>query len=300
MRSNPFMPHLGLAPEDRAVVFHADDIGSSQASLAAYTQLVDYGLLSSAATMVPCPWFPATADYCRGHPAPERLDLGVHLTLTSEWDGLRWGPLSGRDPADGLLDDEGYFPRTAAALQRQARPEAVRDELVAQIERALAAGIDVTHLDSHMFTLYDPGLLPIYFELARQYRVPAFMLRPGAAVAVTGGGAARAARLDPLLRQAEQDGRPLFDHVAELSLHTSDRRLDEARRKLADCPPGLTYYLLHPATDSPELRAMAPDWRSRVADWRLFQDDAWRQVVAESGVQVIGMRRLRDAWRATM
>jgi len=106
MHPNPVLRELGLGQADRAVVIHTDDIGMCQASLAALADLVDFGLVSCGATMVPCPWFPQVAAYCRGHPS---VDLGVHLTLTSEWDSYRWGPISTRDPASGLIDDEGYF-----------------------------------------------------------------------------------------------------------------------------------------------------------------------------------------------
>jgi hypothetical protein len=68
---------------------------------------------------------------------------------------------------------------------------------------------------------------------------------------------------------------------------------------LAQAPAGLTYLLFHPAVDTPELRAFAPDWRARVADYELFTSDAWRAALDASGVQVIGWRAIRDAMRNT-
>jgi hypothetical protein len=101
MDPNPVLRKLGFADDDRVVIIHADDIGMCQATMSAFADLVDFGLISSGAVMVPCPWFPQAAAYCRQHPL---VDLGVHLTLTSEWDGYRWGPVSTRDPASGLID----------------------------------------------------------------------------------------------------------------------------------------------------------------------------------------------------
>src|SRR5512137_730397 len=150
MHPNPVLRKLGLADDDRAVIIHTDDIGMCQASLAAFADLVDFGLISSGATMVPCPWFPEVAAYCRAHPS---VGLGVHLTLTSEWDSYRWGPISTRDPASGMIDDDGYFYRRSEPVQECADPEAVLVELQAQVERALKAGIDVTHVDTHMGTV---------------------------------------------------------------------------------------------------------------------------------------------------
>jgi chitin disaccharide deacetylase len=88
---NSALRHLGFGPRDRVVIIHADDIGMCQATLPALADLLDFGLLSSAAVMVPCPWFPAAAAFCRAHPV---VDMGVHLTLNAEWSTYRWGPVA--------------------------------------------------------------------------------------------------------------------------------------------------------------------------------------------------------------
>ena len=99
---NAALKQLGYAADDRVVIIHADDIGMCHATLPAMADLLDFGLLSSAATMVPCAWFPQTAAFCRDHPT---VDMGVHLTVNCEWEAYRWGPISTRDPASGMLDD---------------------------------------------------------------------------------------------------------------------------------------------------------------------------------------------------
>ena len=252
--------------------------------------------------MVPCGWFPAAAAACRA--APEPADMGVHLTLTSEWDAYRWGPLTTTDPASGLLDREGYFHRLVAPVQLGAEPAAVGRELSGQIERALAAGIDVTHLDAHMFALYHSRLLPIYLELAFHYRVPALMVRDRARQPYLGAGDREA--LAALVEAAEARGMPLVDDVVALPLVAAEApaglplgedRLAYLARLLDGLPPGITCVLLHPARDTPELRAIAPDWQARVGDFELFAGDGWEDVVRDSGVDVIGFRALRDLMR---
>ncbi|MCI0396083.1 MAG: polysaccharide deacetylase family protein [Chloroflexi bacterium] len=296
MPPNPALRKLGLSDNDRVVIFHADDIGCCQASLSAYADMVAFGLLSSAATMVPCAWFPATAAFYRSRqPA---LDIGVHLTLNSEWSGMRWGPIASRDPATGLLDKEGYFYRTEEEFQSRADLAAVHRELQAQIEQALASGLDITHIDSHMLALFHPRFLPVYFDLARAYRTPAFMLRADEArLRQMGYDAEPAAVVANLIQAAEADGLPLLDHVYFMSLDKHEDRLEEARQALEQIPAGITYFIVHPAHDTPELRAMAPDWRSRVADCELFTSEAWRGAVREAGVHVIGYRPLRELMR---
>lgn len=298
MPPNPVLQKLGFSPTDRVVIFHADDIGMCHASLAAYRDLLEFGLLSAAATMVPCPWFPATAAYCRDHSMNPRLDMGVHLTLNSEWSAYRWAPLSTKDPASGLLDTEGYFYNNTPATQASADPTAVRREMHSQIERALAAGVDATHIDSHMFAIFHPKFLPHYFDMSRHFRLPAFMVRGDAErLRRAGYSDEDATTIAQLLADAEGDGLPLFDHVTFTPLEPLPDRLAHARQLLAELPAGLSYFIIHPCHDTPELRAMAHDWEARVQDYELFTSEAWRQAVQDSGVHVIGYKAIRDLLR---
>lgn len=296
MTPNPILPKLGFSANDRAVIFHADDIGSCHSAVAAFADLLDFGLMSSAAVMMPCPWAPAVAEFIRARAADPRLDVGVHLTLNSEWSGYRWGPLVARAPGDGLLDDEGYFHHRSAAVHARANLAAVERELRAQIEQALAMGVDVTHIDSHMLTLFHPRLSPIYLALGRAYRLPVFMLNGAGMQKWFGPQNVSAAEMDALAK-LEAEGAILFDSLCVPPLDRHENRLAVARRSLDEFGPGLHYFAFHPCHDTPELRAMAPDWRSRVADWHLFTSDAWRQAVAEAGVKVVGYRVLRDLIR---
>jgi predicted glycoside hydrolase/deacetylase ChbG (UPF0249 family) len=122
MQPNPVLKKLGFKDHDRLAIIHVDDVGMCRSSVAAFADLWDFGLVSSAAVMVPCPWFLEAAKFAREHPD---ADMGVHLTLNSEYDTYRWGPLSTRDPQTGLLDEQGYFHQHAHAVQEQAQPEAV-------------------------------------------------------------------------------------------------------------------------------------------------------------------------------
>ncbi|MGD8626976.1 MAG: polysaccharide deacetylase family protein [Anaerolineae bacterium] len=298
MMPNPVLKKLGFADDDRLVILHADDVGMCQASLAAFADLVEFGLVSCGAVMVPCPWFPSVAAYCREHAG---ADLGVHLTLTSEWDGYRWGPISTRDPASGLLDGEGYFRRRAEPVQEQAAPEAVQIEMGAQVDRALAAGIDVTHLDTHMGAVAHPKFVAGYVQLAMEHRLPPMVPRLDEAgwraFGMEGEMAALAAQF---VAQMEAQGVPLVDHLVGLPLEEDPGdRLTLAKKELDALSPGLTHFIIHPAADTPELRAITETWRSRVADYEVFCSDRLRDHLRDRGVQVIGYRALRDLMRAS-
>lgn len=292
MSPNPMLAQLGFDENARVLILHADDIGMCQASVDAYSDLLEYGIMSSAATMTPCPWFPAAAEYFRQHQADPRFDVGVHCTLNSEWDNFRWGALSTRDAASGLLDAGGYFFPKSATTQENANPDAVEMELTAQAERALAAGLNITHMDSHMLTLFHERLLPPYLRVAEKYRLPAFLLRPDHKFMPELSDEVRT-----MLRDAEARGMPVFDHFDSLSLRDAENRLQEAQRALNGLPPGLSVIVFHPVRDSAEVRAMAPDWKCRVADHDLFVNEEFRRMIADAGVQVIGYRVLRDTMR---
>ena len=291
---NPVLRKLGLPNDARVVVLHADDIGMCQASLTAWEEALDAGIMSSAATMVPCPWYRAVARVCRERANDPRVDMGVHLTLTSEWQEYRWGPISSRSRDTGLLDEEGYFHHRAEGVHSRASTEGIAEELRAQLTRALADGIDVTHIDTHMLTLFHPRLLPAYVALALEFRLPLNLLRtPQDMYGAANTSPLEAGESRALVAAAEAHGIPVFDHLTVLPLDKPANRLELAQHVLAEIPAGLTNFLFHPSAATPELRAITRDWRSRVADMELFVSDAWREAVAAAGVHVINFRTLR-------
>lgn len=296
MNPNPVLRKLGFADDDRVVIIHADDIGMCQATVSAFADLVDFGLISCGAVMVPCPWFPQVAAYCRQHPL---VDLGVHLTLTSEWNGYRWGPVSTRDPASGLIDPEGYFYRRSEQVQEHGDNAAVPLELQAQVDRALAAGIDVTHIDTHMGTVATVKFIPAYVQLAARHRLPMLMLRlDEAGWREVGLDRDSAAFATQLVQHLEAQGLPLLDKLVGLPLDRPMDRVGLVKETFDALPPGLTHLILHPAQDTPELRAITSDWPSRVADYEAFTGQELRDHIRDSGVQVIGYRALRELVRS--
>ena len=174
MSGNPFLGKLGFSENDRVVIMHADDIGMCQASIQAYEDLFNFGTLTSGAVMVPCPWFPAAADLQKRIP---NADLGAHLVLTSEWQSYRWRPLTAAVTGSTLLDQEGFFPRTDQEIQEKGDPDEVSAELEAQVQRALAFGIDLTHADMHMGAVTHPKFIQGYLQLISKFQLPPLIPR---------------------------------------------------------------------------------------------------------------------------
>jgi predicted glycoside hydrolase/deacetylase ChbG (UPF0249 family) len=294
---NAALKQLGFDARDRVLIIHADDIGMCQATQPAIAELFEFGLVSSAAVMAPCSWFPLAAAFCREHPT---VDMGVHLTLNCEWQGYRWGPISTRDAASGLLDQQGYLHASPADTEQHADPGAVAAELRAQVERALQAGVDATHIDAHMGTPLRPRFVQSYLQVALENRLPAFFLsREGAERLRMRTGGLGGEAYDPRLwQELEARGMPVFDDLAFLPLHDPSDHVAVAKKAIDDLCPGLTVMILHPAQDTPELRAIAPDWRSRVANYQACLSEELRDYVRESGVQLIGYRPLRELVRS--
>ena len=156
------------------VVVHADDIGMCHSTLPAIDELMVFGLVTSTSAMVPCPWFLEVVAWHQRNP---QFDLGIHLTLTSEWERYRWGPISTRVKASGLLDDQGYFHGTTSAMRRYARREAVGVEMRCQIDLAERLGLAPTHVDNHMFVAMCDEFIEDYLLIGCERGIPAFLTR---------------------------------------------------------------------------------------------------------------------------
>jgi hypothetical protein len=279
---NPAIAHLGLPAEGRALVVHADDVSLCQASLASYRELREIGLVTSGSLMVPAPWFRAAAAYARSHP---EADLGLHTTLTCEWEGYRWAPLTTRDPATGLLDEEGGMPRSQVPLWKNAQVGAALLEIEAQLRTAREAGVQVTHVDDHMGVWGHPRFAPHYARFCVRHRLPARYAHPSGKL--TGDEREKAEHAAAELYA--QSGLPLFDRIGGLPLDDADPHEERILAFAAEIPPGgLGLLIAHPALETPELCEIAPDWRGRVANHRALASCRVKLGVEALGVRLVG------------
>ena len=281
MRHNPFLRKLGFSASDRVAIIHADDIGMCYATVPAFFELATTGRVTAGSVMVPCPGFQEAVTWWQRYP---ETDLGVHLTLTSEWQDYRWRPLSACDISSGLVDDSGCFYRSPA-LMRRPDPKATLQEMRAQVQCACSAGIEVSHIDCHMFAMLAGGLADAYVDLGFEMGLPVLMTRQPAWIEIL-----TAAAID----RWEERGMPVFDHLREMPLNPAPGALlDAVKQIFNELPPGLTYLIVHPALDIPELRATVSDWRERVRDYEVFRSAQLRDYVRRTGIQVIGWRPIR-------
>jgi len=297
MIPNPFLKKLGLADDARAVIIHTDDIGMCHASVQAFKDLWAFGTITSGATMVPCPWFPAVVQMCRANP---EIDMGVHATLNAEWESYRWGPVSTRDSSSGLMDTDGYFHQWHQAVYDNAKTEAVEVEVNAQIEKALKAGIDVTHVDSHMGTIMSPLFVQSYLQAAASRLLPNMLPRMDAkGMDIMGMSEQERQAYTPILQQIENLDVPMLNGLLSMPLDEPSEQIqmETAKKLLGNLPMGITHFILHPSLDTVELRSIAPDWESRVSNYNVFMSDALKNFIESEDIILIGYRALRDAMR---
>jgi predicted glycoside hydrolase/deacetylase ChbG (UPF0249 family) len=278
------------------IVLHVDDVGMCHGANLAFLELSRAGRCDAGSVMVPCPWFLEMADWAAREPS---LDLGVHLTLTAEKAYYRWRPLTSAGTASGLVDDDGYFWRSVAELRRNAHPEAVEAELRAQIDLALAAGIDVTHLDDHMGAVFVPEFVGIYVRLGRDYDLPVLFPR---AMSAYGPIHNLTDPLDDrlhasLAEELETDGALLADIVLETPWHR-DIPVEERYRDLfAKIDDGFTFVALHPNCPG-EIEAIEPETAAiRVEEYDMLAGPIGARLVETLPAKRIGMRDIRDRGR---
>jgi hypothetical protein len=269
----------------RTLILHHDDLGASRSANRAFVELCDKGVVTSGSVMVPCPWFADLAQIARDRPD---LDIGVHLTLTSEFPRCRWRPMTG---AKGLMDASGHFPATAAEAANR-DPALVRAELLAQIDAALDAGIDVTHLDTHMLTMAFPSLLPLYLELGERYDLPIVLSRDATRFLPPGSN------LSDAFRALDQRGIPPIGQAIQSPLQDPAPTSATYAALFDAAGPGLTFCAFH-FTAPGDAEWMSDDSPTRLAEYRIFASGWANDFLADRGFHLSGMRAIRDRIRAS-
>ena len=270
---------LGHPRDAKLLILHADDIGVAHSENAASFDALDKGVVNSGSIMMPTPWVTEVAAYAKAHP---NADLGLHLTLNSEWTMYRWGGLAPRDQTSSLHDPDGTFPRETDVVAKRAKLDEVEKELRAQIDRAYAIGIKPTHVDSHMAALYGtPELFRTYAKVARSYKLP-FLHFIGQA--------------DPAIVAALQPSDIVADAVV---MRLQKGSVEEWRQYYLDAvgtmKPGLTVILVHLGYDDAELRAVTVGFEGWGARWRQQDYDVlssaeFKQALKDNGVVMVTWR----------
>jgi len=273
---------LAYPADAKLLIIHADDLGVAHSVDAASFDALDSKAVSSASIMMPTPWVTEVATYAKAHPD---ADLGLHLTLTSEWKTYRWGSVESADKVPSLLGPDGTFPTDSPVVAAKANPAEAEREIRAQVERAIALGIHPTHLDSHMGSLFArPELFATLAKVAHDYHLPFLAVRG------MGGGAA--------LPTNDKD--VLLDEVVIAGMNQPrDQWKEFYFGAIKNLKPGLTEMIVHLGHDDAELQAVTVDhepygsaWRQR--DYDIVTSQAFRQALSDNHVTLVRWRDIQQ------
>jgi predicted glycoside hydrolase/deacetylase ChbG (UPF0249 family) len=271
---------LGYPAGTKLLIIHADDLAVSHGEDRASFAALERHAATAASIMVPCPWLTEVAEYAKAHP---EADLGLHLTLTSEWKAYRWGPAASRSEVPGLLGPDGALWPDVPFVTKNAKPAEVETEIRAQIERAMQAGIHPTHLDSHMGTLFTPAFFPAYVKVAREYGLPFLAMRaPNAA---------------PGMLALLKDSDILPDAIV-MATDGKQNWAEYYAGVVRSLQPGLTELIVHLAYDDAESEAIMEDhpaygsaWRQR--DFNVITSPEFRRLLEDNHIVLTGWREIQ-------
>ncbi|MFQ6677057.1 MAG: polysaccharide deacetylase family protein [Fidelibacterota bacterium] len=273
---------LGFPKGSRVVILHADDSGMCYEANQAVKNYLLKGQIQSSSAMVPCPWFNDMAEWAIENP---QKDVGLHLTLTSEWKNYRWGGIS--DPLDisNLLDPDGYLWREVPDVVRRATPQEIEKEIRAQIDRSINMGFRPNHIDTHMGTLFArEDYAEVFYRIAMEYGIPA-----------------NAIEFTPeKVEKFKSQGYPITDKMMAYSNNYTLPKLDDFfsvpegetyEEKQANffqliesLEPGISEIIFHPSVETEGLKKITNSWQQRVWEAKMFSDEEVINFMAVQGI----------------
>lgn len=297
---------LGYPKGTKVLILHIDDAGMSWDSNEGAIRAMEMGVANSVSVMMPCPWVPGYVKYLQEHPT---VDAGLHLTLTSEFNSYRWGPLAGKPSVPGLVDSQGALWPSVEEVVKHASPDEVSMEISTQLERARAMGFEPTHLDSHMGTLFEtPEFMERYIKLGIENKIPVMM--PGGHNTMIVKQREITPPLQASLKEVGQllwnAGLPVLDDLHNVSYdweyaadeHNNDKALQKfATSKyietIRELKPGLTMVIMHCTSPSHIFEKISGSGLQRKGDLLAMTDPAFKRFLQEEGI-------ILTTWREVM
>ena len=298
---------LGFPMGSRVLILHVDDVGMSFDSNEGAINAITKGVATSLSVMMPCPWVPAFVHYLKDHPG---LDAGLHLTLTSEWKGYRWGSISGKAVTPGLTDKEGALWPSVAEVVQHASADEVEKEIRAQLERARSMGFEPTHFDTHMGTLLaTPQFIERYVKLGIENNIP-IMLPAGHVTLIRAEQnfpESQVAKLRAIGKTLWTAGLPVLDDLHNESygwkidkkFASDDKKLQQYKTQkyiegLQSLKPGLTMMIMHCSATTEVFPYISDSGPIRRGDMLAMMDPELKKAIQDEGIVLTTWREVME------
>ncbi len=285
---------LGWPADAKLLIIHADDAGMCQAANKAIQQAFADGTINSCSIMMPCPW---AYDFCMWAKAHSEYDVGLHITLNSEWKTYKWRSVSAPKDVPSLCDRNGFLLPDPLRTALRAKPDEVEREIRAQVQRAIAWGIKPTHLDPHLgAALAKPAFAEAFVKVGREFGVTPLLIEPGPDFRAIARrfGAPITPKMIEMIRQSASAKLDYYAYPHLLGQRTYDARKAAYVRELRRLKPGVSEIIVHPMMDTSESRATSRFWQVRAWEWKVFADPEVRQLIKDLKIERVTWKDLND------
>ncbi|MFA5326789.1 MAG: ChbG/HpnK family deacetylase [Prolixibacteraceae bacterium] len=274
---------LGFPSGKTVLLLHMDDAGMCPEANTAVENYISNKQINSTAVMIPCPNAKDMIDWAKKHPS---ADIGLHLTLTSEWGTYRWGPVSNPKKVPGLIDPDGKLWHEVPDVVKHASAKEVETEIRAQIDQSLKWGYKPSHIDTHMGTLYgSPEYVKVFLKTAEDYRLPANAIDLSDPEVVSQFRKVGYPITDDVIKMMEEYSLPKLDNFTSVpGGKTYEEKRDNFFTLVKSLKPGLTEIIFHPSVLSENLKTITHSWQQRVWESELFADPAVQKFMQNQGI----------------
>jgi chitin disaccharide deacetylase len=274
---------LGFPKGKKVIMLHADDIGMCKEANIAAIDYLKNDKIQSAAVMMPCEYAADMIEWAKKNP---QEDIGLHLTLTSEWKTYRWGPVASPQEVSGLLDPDKKLWHDVPEVVTHASAAEVEKEIRAQIDKSIALGYRPDHIDTHMGTLYGhPSYMEVFFRVAQEYGIPANVIDVSDPEVLAGFRKLGYPITDEAVKLFEAYTLPKLDYFSSAPEgSTYEEKIKNFKTLIQSLKPGLTEIIFHPSVETANLKTITNSWQQRVWEAKMFSDPDLIKFFKDEGI----------------
>lgn len=274
---------LGYPAGKKVIMLHVDDAGMCEEANIATKKYLLAGHVQSAAVMMPCPYAEDMIEWAIANPT---MDVGLHLTHTSEWKTYRWPSVSPVEEVPSLIDEEGMLWHEVPDVVQHATVEDVAKEVRAQIDKSIAMGYRPDHIDTHMGTLYGhPEYTKAYLQIAMEYGIPANAIDMSDSLVIEYYREAGYPITDEMIKYLDEYTLPKVDNFTSApNAKTYEEKVEAFKGLIRSLRPGLTEIIFHPSIETEHLKSITGSWQQRKWEAEMFADPNLIQFFEDEGI----------------